>query len=287
VPPASRVFAPDLLAGQVALVTGGGTNLGLAAARELLACGAHVVVAGRREDVLQAAVETLGDGASHAVGDVRHADEAVRMVATAHERHGQLDVLVNNAGGQFFAPAEDISAKGWAAVQHLNVGGTLTMTEAAAALGFGPGGGTVIDVTVSPHQGFPGMAHSGAARAAVEALVRDQAAALAPQGVAVVALAAGRFDTESLRKYPEAVQRSAARTVPLGRLGSMEEFAWAVALLASPLGRSLSGTTFTLDGNLDNWPGAWPPPHLTEDDGTVPTETRRPTATPPRPGAVG
>lgn len=286
-PAASRIFAPDLLAGRVALVTGGGTNLGLAAARELLACGAQVVVTGRREDVLRHAVASLGDGASYAVGDVRHADEAVRMVATAHERHGQLDVLVNNAGGQFFAPAEDISTKGWAAVQHLNVGGTLTMTEAAVALGFGPGGGTVIDVTVSPHQGFPGMAHSGAARAAVEALVRQQAAALGPQGIAVLALAAGRFDTASLRRYPDAVQRSAARTVPLQRLGTMEEFAWAVALLASPLGRSLSGTTFTLDGSLDNWPGAWPPPHLTDATSTVPPEPRRPPAAAPRPDAVG
>ena len=286
-PAASRVFAADLLAGQVALVTGGGTNLGLAAARELLACGAQVIIAGRREDVLQAAVTTLGEGASYAVGDVRLADEAVRMVAAAHERHGRLDVLVNNAGGQFFAPAEEISSRGWSAVQHLNVGGTLTMTEAAVALGFGPAGGTVIDVTVSPHQGFPGMAHSGAARAAVEALVREQAAALAAQGIAVVALAGGRFDTASLRKYPAAVLDSAARTVPLGRLGTMEEFAWAVALLASPLGRSLSGTTFTLDGNLDNWPGPWPPPHLAADDGTVPTEARRPTATPTPPGAVG
>jgi len=286
-PAASRVFAPDMLAGQVALVTGGGTNLGLAAARELLACGAKVVITGRREDVLQAAVASLGDGASYAPGDVRHADEAVRMVASAHERHGRLDVLVNNAGGQFFAPAEDISAKGWAAVQHLNLGGTLTMTEAATALGFGPEGGTVIDVTVSPHQGFPGMVHSGVARAAVEAVVRDQAAALRPQNIAVVALAAGRFDTASLRKYPEPVRRSAAQTVPLQRLGTVEEFAWAVALLASPLGRSLTGTTFTLDGSLDNWPGAWPPPHLTSEDGAVPAEERGPTPTFPPPPAVG
>jgi len=286
-PTASRVFASGMLAGQAALVTGGGTNLGLAAARELLVCGAEVVVAGRREDVLQAAVTTLGEGASYVVGDVRHADEAVRIVAAAHERHGRLDVLVNNAGGQFFAPAEEISAKGWAAVQHLNLGGTLTMTEAAVALGFVPGGGTIIDITVSPHQGFPGMAHSGAARAAVEALVREQAAALRPQGIAVVALAAGRFDTESLRKYPEAVRRSAARTIPLQRLGTVEEFAWAVALLASPLGRSLSGTTVTLDGSLDNWPGAWPPPHLTGDDGAVPTEARRPAPAPPRTPHVG
>jgi citronellol/citronellal dehydrogenase len=286
-PAASRVFAPDLLDGRVALVTGGGTNLGLAAATELLACGARVVVAGRREEVLQAAVAVLGDGASLVVGDVRDAGQAVRMVAAVHERHGRLDVLVNNAGGQFLAPAEDISAKGWAAVQRLNVGGTLTMTEAAAALGFGPDGGTVIDVTVSPHQGFPAMAHSGAARAAVEALVREQAAALGPQGIAVIALAVGRFDTASLRKYPDVVRRSAARTVPLGRLGTPEEFAWAVALLASPLGRTLTGTTVTVDGNLDNWPGTWPPPDLVGEDGTVPTEDRAPAGTPPRPGPVG
>jgi citronellol/citronellal dehydrogenase len=93
--------------------------------------------------------------------------------------------------------------------------------------------------------------------------------------VTVTAVALGRFDTESLRKYPAELWRSAAATVPLQRLGSVEEYGWLIALLASPLGRAFSGSVITLDGALDNWSGPWPPAGLTRD-GQVPTEERRP-----------
>lgn len=275
--PTSDIFAPDALAGQVAIVTGGGTNLGRTAAAELAACGAHVVIAGRREEVLAEAAEVIGERCSIAPGDIREPDQAAAIVDAALERHGRLDLLVNNAGGQYFVPAEAITAKGWRAVQRLNVGGTVTMTRAAAERAFLPGGGgTIVNVTVSPHHGMPAMAHTGAARAAVEALTREFAAEWAANGIAVVAAAIGRFDTESLRKYPEVVHRGASRSVPLQRLGTMQEFAWLVALLATPLGRALSGSTVTLDGACDNWTGPWPPPALTEESGEVPTEERRP-----------
>ena len=275
-PPASQIFAPDALAGRVVLVTGGGTNLGKQAAIELAAAGAQVVIAGRREEVLAAAAAEIGAGCSFVAGDIREAAEATRIVETARERHGRLDVLVNNAGGQYFVPAEEIAAKGWRAVRRLNVDGTYTMTRAAAGAGFGDEGGTVVNVTVSPHHGMPAMAHTGAARAAVEQLTRELAAEWAERHVAVVAAAIGRFDTESLRKYPEVVWRGAARSVPLQRLGTMQEFGWLVALLAGPLGRALSGSVVTLDGAADNWWGPWPPSSITDDADTVPTEERRP-----------
>jgi NAD(P)-dependent dehydrogenase (short-subunit alcohol dehydrogenase family) len=273
----SRIFRSDLLAGQTAIVTGGGTNLGRQAAAELLACGGDVVIAGRREEVLADAVAGLGERCSYVVGDIREPAEAERIVRGALERHGRLDVLVNNAGGQYFVPAEAIAAKGWRAVMRLNVEGTMTMTEAAAEAAWlgGRGEGTVVNVTVSPHHGFPAMAHTGAARAAVEALTAELAERWRADGVTVIAAAIGRFDTESLRKYPEIVWRQAARSVPLQRLGRMEEFAWLVALLASPVGRALSGTTVTLDGAADNWWGPWPPPTIVDDEGTVPTEARK------------
>ena len=132
--PPSEVFAPDLLAGQGALVTGGGTGLGKAAAAELVACGCRVLVAGRRAEVVKAAADELG--CAWAAGDVRSPDDAARLVDTALERFGRLDVLVNNAGGQYFAPAEAIEAKGWRAVMALNVGGILEMSEAAYARAF-------------------------------------------------------------------------------------------------------------------------------------------------------
>jgi citronellol/citronellal dehydrogenase len=274
----SEIFRDGLLAGQSAVVTGGGTNLGRQAAAELLACGARVVIAGRREEVLAAACDELGSGCSWVSGDIREPSDAARIVEVAVERHGGLDVLVNNAGGQYFVPAEAIGAKGWRAVMRLNVEGTMTMTRAAGSALRAGGGGAVVNVTVSPHHGMPAMAHTGAARAAVEALTVELASEWRDDGVSVVAAAIGRFDTESLRKYPEVVWRSAALSVPLQRLGTMQEFAWLVAMLVSPLGRALSGTVVTLDGAADNWWGAWPPTAIADDAGVVPTEARKPGA---------
>jgi NAD(P)-dependent dehydrogenase (short-subunit alcohol dehydrogenase family) len=274
VPSPSQIFAPDALDGRVALLTGGGTNLGKQAALELTAAGARVVIAGRREDVLEAAVAEVGARCSFVAGDIREAADATRMVETARERHGRLDVLVNNAGGQDFVSAEEITAQGWRAVQRLNVGGTYAMIRAAAGAGFGAEGGTVINVTVSPHHGMPGMAHTGATRAAVEALTRELAAEWALRKIAVVAAAVGGFDTGSLRRDPQVVWRGAARSVPLQRLGTMEEFGWLITLLAGPLGRALSGSVVTLDGGADNGFGPWPPPDLIDDAGALPTERR-------------
>lgn len=274
--PRSEVFADGVLAGRVALVTGGGTNLGKAAAAELTRCGAAVVIAGRRAEVLDTTAGELG--CSFVAGDIREKPEARRIVSAALERHGRLDFLLNNAGGQYFVAAEAITAKGWRAVQRLNVDGTLNMSEAAYELAMRPAGvGTIVNVTVSPHQGMPAMAHTGAARAAVEALTGELAARWAADGVAVVAIAIGRFDTESLRKYPAELWRRAAATVPMQRLGRTEEYGWLVALLAAPLGKALSGSVVTLDGALDNWTGPWPPAGLARD-GELPTEDRRPLA---------
>ena len=276
---ASRIFAGGLLREQVALVTGGGTGLGRATAAELHACGARVAIVGRRAEVLEAAASAIGDRCAPVPGDVREESEAARIVDEVLERHGRLDVLVNNAGGQYFAPAEAIEPKGWQAVFRLNVGGTLAMARAAADRAMRPAGrGTVVNVTLSPHHGLAGMVHSSAARAAVEGLTRELARAWAADGIAVVAAAAGHFATESIRKYPEPVWRAAARTVPLQRLGREEEHAWLIALLASPLGRSLSGSVVTLDGARDNWFGPWPPPGLQDEGGEIPTEERRPRA---------
>ena len=273
----SAVFAEGVLDERVILVTGGGTGLGLAAATELTACGASVVIAGRREEVLAAAAAEIG--ASYVAGDVREPDDAERIVRACLERHGRLDVLVNNAGGHYFVPAEAIEAKGWRAVTRLNVGGTALMTHVAVDLAMRPAGsGTIVNVTLSPHHGLAGMAHSSAARAAVEGYTRALAREWASEGIAVLAIAAGHFDTASLRKYPEPVWRAAARTVPLQRLGREEEHAWLVALAASPLGRALSGSVITLDGARDNWFGPWPPRSLLDDSGAVPTEERRPRA---------
>jgi citronellol/citronellal dehydrogenase len=273
----SKVFASGMLSGKVALVTGGGTGLGKATALELARCGAAVVIAGRRAEVLEGAASEIGR-ADWVAGDVRELGEAERLIATVLERCGRLDVLVNNAGGQYFTPAEGIAAKGWRAVWRLNVDGMLNMAEAAFERALGAAvGATIVNVTLSPHHGMPGMAHSGAARAAVEELTRELARRWAEQGVAVTAVAAGHFETEALEKYPKALRAGMARSVPLQRLGTVQEHAWLVALLASPLGRAFNGSTITLDGARDNWFGPWPPPGLAGESGEVPTEERKAT----------
>src|SRR5687768_8232480 len=276
-PVPSTIFRPGLLRGRVVLVTGGGSNLGRAAATELAACGASVVLAGRRAEVLEDASARIGPAASAVPGDIRSDEDAERIVRECLSRYGRLDVLVNNAGGQYFVPAEAIEPKGWRAVTGLNIGGTERMTRLAAELAMRPAGeGTIINITLSPHHGLTGMTHSSAARAAIEGYTRALAREWAPDGIAVLALAAGHFDTASLRKYPDVVWKGAARSVPLQRLGREQEHAWLVALAASPLGRALSGSVITLDGARDNWFGPWPPASLVEEEGGVPTEERRP-----------
>lgn len=283
----SEIFAPGMLDGAVVLLTGGGTGLGKASAEELLRCGASVTIMGRREDVLEEAtseLERLGE-VDWVSGDIREPSQARAAVSAVLERRGRLDVLINNAGGQYFAPAEAIATKGWRAVWRLNVEGMLNMAEAAHELAFSPAGadggarrgqhgGTIVNTTLSPHHGMPGMAHSGSARATVEALTRELAARWESDGVAVVAAAPGHFATEVTKKYPQAVREGAARSVPLQRLGDIREHAWLIALLASPLGRAFNGSTVTLDGARDNWPGPWPPPGLANESGEVPVEER-------------
>lgn len=275
----SKLFAPDLLAGQVAVVTGGGSGLGRATAVELVACGAHVVVCGRRLEPLDETVALCEEGSCEAREcDIREEEQVGSLVDGVVERHGRIDLLVNNAGGQYLTPAEDITPKGFRTVIRLNVEGTWLMTHAVATKAMIPAkGGKVVNVTLSPHHGLPGMAHSSAARAAVENLTRVLAIEWARFGITLTALAAGHFATETLRtKYPKPVVEGVATTVPLGRLGTEEEFAWMVAFLASPGGDYHSGAIITIDGARDDWFGPWPPGGLTDAGGKPLAEDRKP-----------
>lgn len=280
----SKLFHPGLLDGQVAIVSGGGSGLGRASALELAALGAHVVVCGRRGEPLdETAAQADGGRVEAQVCDIREEDQVDALVDGVLERHGGIDLLVNNAGGQYMTPAEDISPKGFRTVMRLNVEGTWLMTHAVATRammgrpGEDPRGGKIVNVTLSPHHGLPGMAHSSAARAAVENLTRVLSIEWARFGIRLTALAAGHFATDTLMtKYPKQVVDGVAGTVPLGRLGTEEEFAWLVAYLATPAGDYLSGTVLTIDGARDNWFGAWPPGGLTDEGGKPLAEQRKP-----------
>jgi citronellol/citronellal dehydrogenase len=241
-----------------------------------------VVGCGRRREPLDEMVAEIAGAGGRAEAeamDIRDEEAVERLIDGVLERHGRLDVLVNNAGGQFLSPAEAISPKGFRTVIELNVVGTWLMTHAAATKAFIPeGGGKVLSVTLSPHNGMPGMVHSGAARAAVENMMRTLSIEWARFQIKTCALAAGQFGTETMRtKYPAEVVAAVPRTVPLQRLGTEEEWAWLIAYLASPAGDFFSGTTITMDGARDNWFGAWPP-GVYGDSGEPPAEARKPKA---------
>ena len=280
VPQPSKIFAPGLLDGMVCLVSGAGSGLGRETSLELARLGATVVGCGRRQQPINETRELiagLGGTADAIATDIRDEEAVVALVDSVLERHGRLDLLVNNAGGQFLAPAETISAKGFRTVTELNVQGTWNMTHAAATKAFIPqGAGKVVSVTLSPHNGMPGMVHSGAARAAVENMMRTLSVEWSRFGIRLCAVAPGQFDTEVFRtKYPAEVVATVPATVPLGRLGRPEEMAWLIAFLASPAGDFFSGAVLTIDGARDNWFGAWPPRIQAGEAGEPPAEERR------------
>src|SRR3954470_10595256 len=260
----SRVFRDGLLEGQVCAVSGAGSGLGRETALELARLASIVVACGRREEPLAETAELaagLPGSFEHETLDIREEEPVGAFFDGLLARHSRLDVLVNNAGGQFLSPAEAISPKGFKTVIDLNVMGTWLMTHAAATKAFIPQGeGKVLSVTLSPHNGMPGMVHSGAARAAVENMMKTLAVEWARFGIKTCAVAAGQFDTEVLRtKYPKPVVENVPRTVPVQRLGTADEMAWLIAYLASPAGDFFSGCVITIDGARDNWFGAWPP----------------------------
>jgi citronellol/citronellal dehydrogenase len=276
----SQVFRDGLLDGRVVLVSGAGGGLGRETALEMVRLGATVVGCGRRPEPLAetaARAEGLPGIFEHGILDIREEEGVDLFFDDLLERHGRLDVLVNNAGGQFLSPAEAISPKGFRTVVELNVTGTWLMSHAAATKAFIPAdGGKILSVTLSPHNGMPGMVHSGAARAAVENMMRTLAIEWARFGITTCAIAAGQFATDTLlTKYPSELVEKIAHSIPIGRTGRPEEVAWLLAYLASPAGDFYSGTTITIDGARDNWVGPWPPESVANESGSLPAEERR------------
>ena len=247
-------------------MTGGGTGIGAATAVQLARAGAAVVVCGRRVELLEqtrARVEGLG-GSCLAVGaDVREPEQADAVVEAALAAHGRVDLLVHCAGGQFTAPAEEISDNGWRAVHRLNLDAAWHLTRTVAERSMIPGRhGVVVFVGFSPRRGIPGYAHSAAARAALENLASGLALEWSRYGIRAVCVAPGTIATEGLAAYGDDAAAAWERSVPLQRLGTADEVAAVIAFLCSSGGAYVTGTTVVVDGGADVWGQGELPPLL-------------------------
>ncbi len=262
----SQIFRDGLLDGKVALVTGGGTGIGAAIARELGRLGATVVIASRKADHIHPAAAglsaELGTTVYGEVLDIRDRDNVRAVIEGIVARHGRLDLLVNNGGGQFMSPAEAIRDKGFDAVIATNLTGTWNVTRAAADAWMLAHGGRVVNITMLTKRGFPGMAHSVAARSGVEAMTRTLAIEWAKNGILLNCIEPGLIASSGIHNYPNgvAMMTEFQRFVPAKRLGTTDEIAWLVAYLASPAGDYVTGQTWVVDGGKELWGDAWPIP---------------------------
>jgi citronellol/citronellal dehydrogenase len=257
------IFRPDLFVGQTIIVTGGGSGIGRVTAVELASLGAHVVLVGRTLEKLEAVqqeIVSMGGDASSFTCNIRDEAQVTALFASVLAARGGFDGLVNNAGGQFLSPAEFISKKGFHAVVETNLTGTFLMCREAYKQQMGEKGGVIINMLMENWRGFPGMAHSAAARAGVENLTKTLAVEWARSGVRVNAVAPGLIQSSGLDNYPEVAQRfieNVVKDIPMKRMGTESETAATIVFLLSPAASYISGESIRIDGGSSLWRKTW------------------------------
>jgi peroxisomal trans-2-enoyl-CoA reductase len=272
------IYRPGLFSDAVAIVTGGATGIGLAIAEALVELGARVVIASRNQRRLITAARGLshdyGGEVVPVVTNIRKRADIDALFASTLERFGRLDFVVNNGGGQFLSAAEAISENGWNAVVETNLTGTFWMCQAAHSAWMASHGGKIVNIVADVQRGFPGMAHTGAARAGVINLSKTLAVEWARHGIRINCVAPGTILSTGMHNYPPGTVHAAAAVVPLKRLGTVEEIASSVLYFLSPAGDYTTGATLYVDGGGSLW----------GDSFTIPDRGERvPQAIPPWP----
>ena len=258
------VFTPGLFSGRRVWVTGGGSGIGRCVAHELASLGADVVISGRSADKLErVAAEIAEDGGRCAwrAFDIRDEEAVKAQVADVLAREGHVDGLVNNAGGQFPAPLQHISKRGFEAVLASNLTGGFLMMRELFLQCMQAHGGAVVNMTADFRNGMPGMAHSGAARAGMSNLTMTAAVEWASSGVRVNAVAPGWIASSGMDTYEGPMTKIIPRLkahVPMRRLGLEAEVSGAIVFLLSPAAAFVTGVTLQIDGGASLGSGIFP-----------------------------
>lgn len=248
------VFKQDLFAGQVHVVTGGGSGIGRCVAHELASLGAQVVIVGRKPDKLETVVRELaaaGGKAQHACLDIRDEPAVQGFVQAIVAQHGRIHGLVNNAGGQYPSPLANITKRGFEAVLATNLTGGFLMAREVYLASMQHHGGAIVNMVADMWNGMPGMGHSGAARAGMVNLTKTAAFEWAHSAVRVNAVAPGYIASNGLDQYPEGMRElimGLKEHVPLGRIGLEAEVSSAICFLLSPAAAFITGATLPIDG---------------------------------------
>ncbi|UTA46408.1 SDR family oxidoreductase [Simiduia sp. 21SJ11W-1] len=264
----TSVFQPGLFNGHTVIVTGGGSGIGRCTAHELAALGAHVIITGRKQEKLDQVTEEIqtdGGQVSSLAFDIRDEPAVEQAVAELANKHGQIHGLVNNAGGQFPAPLEMISAKGFDAVVRSNLLGGFLMAREVYKHSMQKHGGAIVNITADNLNGMPAMGHSGAARAGMENLTKTCAWEWGYFGVRVNAVAPGWVASSGFDTYDPHFQsliKGVKDHVPLKRLAFEAEISAAICFLLSPGASFINGHTLRIDGGSSQGsaPAIWPLP---------------------------